>query len=94
MSESQETLCDAVAKYDVHRPCQVLLVSIPDNKEALYINGRLVIESQWVSAYKLIEKLVQHGVIDGGKCYADENVLNDVGQFPRDLPKVREKRYP
>ena len=94
MSDSQDALRELAAKCDVHRPCQVLLVSIPDNKEALYINGRLVLESQWVSAYKLIDKLVQSGVIDGGKCYADEDVLNDVGQFPRDLPKVRTKRYP
>jgi hypothetical protein len=73
---------------------EVLLVSIPDSKEALYIDGELVIESQWVSSYKLIEKLVQRGVIRGGKRYAEETVLNDVGQFPRELPEVREKRYP
>ena len=73
---------------------QVLLVAIPDQKEALYIDGRLVIESQWVSATKLLEKLVAGGIIEGGKRYAEENVLNDVGQFPRELPKVREKRYP
>ncbi len=79
---------------DVRQPCQALLVSIPDNKEALYVNGELVIESQWLSAHKLLEKLVQRRVVDGGRCYADENVLNDVGQFPRELPAVREKRYP
>jgi hypothetical protein len=73
---------------------QVLLVAIPDQKEALYIDGRLVIESQWVSATRLLEKLVAAGIIEGGKRYAEENVLNDVGQFPRELPKVREKRYP
>ena len=72
---------------------QVILVTIPDSKEALYIDGQLVIESQWVSAIKLLEKLVARGVVEGGKRYADENVLNDVGQFPRELPTVREKRY-
>ena len=73
---------------------QVILVTIPDSKEALYINGQLVVESQWVSANKLLEKLLERDVIEGGKRYADENVLNDVGQFPRELPTVREKRYP
>ena len=87
-----------VDRSDWEKACQpsaeVLLVTIPDCKEALYIDGELVIESQWVSAYKLIDKLVQRAVIRGGKRYAEENVLNDVGQFPRELPKVREKRYP
>jgi len=73
---------------------QVILVTIPDSKEALYIDGQLVVESQWVSANKLLEKLLERDVIEGGKRYADENVLNDVGQFPRELPTVREKRYP
>lgn len=78
-----------------HQPSvEVLLVSIPDSKEALYIDGRLVIESQWVSTVKLLEKLVAAGIIEGGKRYAEESVLNDVGQFPRDLPKVRLTRYP
>ncbi|MHB9044459.1 MAG: hypothetical protein ACYC35_00835 [Pirellulales bacterium] len=73
---------------------QVILVTIPDSKEALYIDGQLVIESQWVSAIKLLEKLVARGVVEGGKRYAEDSVLNDVGQFPRKLPTVREKRYP
>lgn len=78
---------------DVHYPPEVLLVSIPDNKEALYINGQLVMESQWIAAYKLVDKLLQRGVIQGGRRYTEETVLNDVGQFPRELPPVREKRY-
>lgn len=93
MSDSPDALCDLSAHCDVHRPCQVLLVSIPDSKEAMYINGELVMESQWISTYKLIDKLVQRGAIEGGRRYAEETVLNDVGQFPRELPKVREKRY-
>lgn len=75
-------------------PAEVLLVSIPDGNEALYINGELVSEAHWITATKLIEKLVQRGVIRGGKRYAEESVLNDVGQFPRELPEVREKRCP
>ena len=73
---------------------QVLIVAIPDNKEALYIDGQLVVEGQWISASKLLEKLIARGVVEGGRRYAEENVLNDVGQFPRELPTVREKRYP
>jgi hypothetical protein len=75
-------------------PAEVLLVTIPDGNEALYINGELVFEAHWITGTKLIEKLVQQGFIRGGKRYAEENVLNDVGQFPRELPEVREKRHP
>ena len=74
----------------------VILVNIPDCKEALYIDGELVVEATWVSQAKLLEKLVERGVVQGGRRYADEKALNDVGQFPRTLADIaiREKRYP
>ena len=73
----------------------VVLVNIPDSKEALYIDGELVLEASWISQTKLLEKLVEWGVVQGGKRYADEKALNDVGQFPRKLAGIvtREKRY-
>ena len=73
---------------------EVVLVNVPDCKEALYIDGELVVEATWVSQAKLLEKLVERGVVQGGRRYADEKALNDVGQFPRELPTVREKKYP
>ena len=75
---------------------EVVLVNVPDCKEALYIDGELVLEATWVSQTKLLEKLVEWGVVHGGKRYADEKALNDVGQFPRKLADVatREKKYP
>ena len=74
---------------------QVILVNIPDNKEALYIDGELVLEASWISQAKLLDKLVERGVVQGGKRYADEKALNEVGQFPRKLAdiEIREKRY-
>ena len=74
----------------------VVLVNVPDCKEALYIDGELVVEATWVSQAKLLEKLVERGVVQGGRRYADEKTLNDVGQFPRTLADIaiREKRYP
>ena len=74
---------------------QVILVNIPDSKEALYIDGDLVLEASWISQTTLLEKLVEWGVVQGGKRYADEKALNDVGQFPRKLADIvtREKRY-
>ena len=74
----------------------VVLVNVPDCKEALYIDGELVVEATWVSQTKLLEKLVERGVVQGGRRYADEKALNDVGQFPRMLADIaiREKRYP
>jgi len=74
----------------------VVLVNVPDCKEALYIDGELVVEATWVSQAKLLEKLVERGVVQGGRRYADEKALNDVGQFPRTLADIaiREKRYP
>jgi len=74
----------------------VILVNVPDCKEALYIDGELVVEATWVSQAKLLEKLVERGVVQGGRRYADEKALNDVGQFPRTLADIaiREKRYP
>ena len=74
---------------------QVILVNIPDSKEAIYIDGELVLEASWISQTKLLEKLVEWGVVQGGKRYADEKALNDVGQFPRKLADIvtREKRY-
>ena len=74
---------------------EVILVNIPDNKEALYIDGQLVLEANWVSQTKLLEKLVARGVVRGGRQYAEPNVLNDVGQFPRQLSNIatRETRY-
>jgi hypothetical protein len=74
----------------------VILVNIPDNKEALYIDGQLVLEANWISQNKLLEKLIERGVVRGGKRYADESTLNDVGQFPRQLSDIaiRDRRYP
>jgi len=74
---------------------QVILVNIPDSKEALYIDGALVLEASWISQTKLLEKLVEWGVVQGGKRYADDKALNEVGQFPRKLADIvtREKRY-
>ncbi len=73
----------------------VVLVNIPDSKEALYIDGELVLEASWISQTKLLEKLVERGVVQGGKRYADDKALNEVGQFPRKLADIvtREKRY-
>lgn len=73
----------------------VILVNIPDNKESLYIDGELVLEASWISQAKLLEKLVERDVVQGGKRYADEKTLNEVGQFPRKLAdiEIREKRY-
>ena len=73
----------------------VVLVNIPDSKEALYIDGELVLEASWISQTKVLEKLVEWGVVQGGKRYADEKALNEVGQFPRKLADIvtREKRY-
>jgi hypothetical protein len=75
---------------------EVILVNIPDSKEALYIDGQLVLKANWVSQNKLLEKLVERGVVRGGKRYVDESTLNDVGQFPRELSviTIRETRYP
>lgn len=75
---------------------EVILVNIPDNKEALYIDGQLVLEANWVSQNKLLEKLIERGVVRGGRRYAEPDVLNDVGQFPHQLSTiaVRETRYP
>ena len=74
----------------------VILVNVPDNKEALYIDGELVLEANWISQTKLLEKLIARGVVQGGKRYADATALNDVGQFPRKLTDVLtcEHRYP
>ena len=73
----------------------VILVNIPDNKEALYIDGELVLEASWISQTKLLEQLIELGVVQGGKRYADDKALNEVGQFPRKLAdiEIREKRY-
>jgi len=73
----------------------VILVNIPDNKEALYIDGELVLEASWISQAKLLEKLVERGIVQGGKRYTDDKALNEVGQFPRKLAdiEIREKRY-
>ena len=73
----------------------VILVNIPDNKEALYIDGELVLEASWISQTKLLEELIERGVVQGGKRYADDKALNEVGQFPRKLADIetREKRY-
>ena len=80
----------------MNEPHEVILVSIPDQKEALYIDGQLVLEATWVPQNKLLEKLVERGVVRGGKRYANETMLNDVGQFPRQLSviTIRETRYP
>jgi hypothetical protein len=77
-------------------PHEVILVNIPDNKEALYIDGQLVLEANWVSQTKLLGKLVERNVVRGGRRYAEPDVLNDVGQFPRQLSAIaiRETRYP
>ena len=72
---------------------EVLIVSIPDHKEALYIDGELVVEAQWISASILLDKLIKRACITGGRRYANEDVMNDVGQFPRSLPEVRERKY-
>lgn len=74
----------------------VVLVNIPDSKEALYIDGDLVLEASWISQAKLLEKLIERGAVQGGRRYADEKALNDVGQFPRTLADIptREKKYP
>jgi hypothetical protein len=75
---------------------EVIIVNIPDSKEALYIDGQLVLEASWISQTKLLEKLIERGVVRGGRRYAEPDVLNDVGQFPRQLDTitVRETRYP
>ena len=54
-----------------------------------------MLEASWISQTKLLEKLVEWGVVQGGKRYADEKALNEVGQFPRKLADIvtREKRY-
>jgi hypothetical protein len=80
----------------MNEPHEVILVNIPDSKEALYIDGQLVLEANWVAQTKLLEKLIERGVVRGGRRYADESTLNDVGQFPRRLSEVtiRERRYP
>ena len=74
---------------------EVILVNVPDKKEALYIDGNLILESSWISCNQLLDKLVQLGVIHGGRRYADESGLNDVGQFPRQLADIpiRDKKY-
>ncbi len=74
---------------------EIVIVSVPDRKEALYIDGKLMREEQWISTTTLLTKLVEWGVIHGGRKYAEESALNDVGQFPRALSdlKCREKRY-
>jgi hypothetical protein len=80
----------------MNEPREVILVSVPDQKEALYIDGQLVLEATWVPQNKLLEKLVERGVIRGGKRYTDQSTLSDVGQFPRQLCELatRETRYP
>jgi len=68
---------------------------VPDKKEAIYIDGNLILEDKWISCTQLLDKLVQWGVIHGGRRYAEESALNDVGQFARTLAemKTRNKRY-
>ncbi len=80
----------------MNEPREVILVSIPDQKEALYIDGQLVLEATWVQQNKLLEKLIERGVVRGGKRYANPEALNDVEQFPRQLSAItiREARYP
>lgn len=73
---------------------EVLHVTIPDGNEALYIDGELVLEAHYISGAKVVEKLAERAVITGGRRYAEPSVLTDVGQFPRQLPEVREKRFP
>jgi hypothetical protein len=87
------TNCSPTHVNELH---EVILVSIPDHKEALYVDGQLVIEASWVSQNKLLEKLIEHCVVRGGRRYADESALNDVGQFPRQLSTIaiRERKYP
>jgi hypothetical protein len=74
---------------------EVVILSVPDKKEAIYIDGKLILEDKWISCTQLLDKLVQWGVIHGGRRYAEETALNDVGQFPRTLAemKTRDKRY-
>ena len=73
---------------------EVIIVSIPDNKEALYIDGKLVREDRWISVDHILDALVKAGFITGGRRYAETDVLNDVGQFSRYLDFIiREKRY-
>ncbi len=74
---------------------EVVILSVPDKKEAIYIDGNLILEDKWISCTQLLDKLVQWGVIHGGRRYAEESALNDVGQFPRALAeiKIRDKRY-
>ena len=72
---------------------EVIIVQIPDNKEALYIDGKLVREDKWITVDQVLAAL--QGLITGGRRYAEIDVLNDVGQFSRHLDfSVREKRYP
>ena len=74
---------------------RVIIVQIPDNKEALYIDGKLVRENRWISTDDVLDALIKQGLIEGGRRYAEIDVLNDVGQFSRYLDyTVREKRYP
>jgi hypothetical protein len=80
----------------MNEPREVILVNIPDNKEALYIDGQLALEANWISQNKLLDKLVERGIVRGGKRYSKPEALNDVGQFPRQLSAItiRETRYP
>ncbi len=75
---------------------EVIVVNVPDKKEALYIDGALVVEASWISAIQLLDKLVHKNVVSGGRRYAEESALNDVGQFPRNLTDlaIRDKRFP
>lgn len=73
---------------------QVYIVSIPYNKDAIYIDEELVSESQIISATTLLEKLIKRGIVQGGKRYAKKTALNEVDQFPRKLPTDLANDYP
>jgi hypothetical protein len=74
---------------------EVVILSVPDKKEAIYIDGTLILEDKWISCTQLLDKLIQRNVVHGGRRYAKEDSLNDVGQFPRSLAEIeiRENRF-
>ncbi len=66
---------------------EVIIMFIDCGREGLYVNGELVLEDDHISESDVLEKLTEMHIIAGGKYKVlPEVILNNMGQFRRDLP--------
>jgi len=66
---------------------EVVIMYIDCGREGLYIDRELVLEDDHISESDVLKKLTEMKIIAGGKYkVSPEVILNNVGQFRRDLP--------